>query len=327
MKSKIILSPTALAQVKDATTKNKRVLIFLNRKGLAHYIICRDCGQVPHCPRCQRPLALKENGAGRELVCRECGYKTVVPDICPNCHSWHLKAVGLGVETVVKQLTDNFIPASAINLISRDELEDKESLSSLLTKPSPVTVATEIIFKPQTRPFDLTVIVSLDSLLNATNYLAPEELINCLAQLKKLTQRKIIVQTFEPQNNFWRYLDTEPFSSFYKEELANRKAYHYPPFAHIIRLTIANKNDLAGSKKATELVNLLRAKIAKMSQEERGHFNILGPLPNSYSNSRGIFSWEIIIKLTTESIASRDSLLEGVTGRNINLEIDPPLGV
>ncbi|HPS28537.1 MAG TPA: hypothetical protein PLX10_01740, partial [Candidatus Paceibacterota bacterium] len=205
--------------------------------------------------------------------------------------------------------------------------ENKESLPDLLIKPSPITVATEIIFKPQTRPFDLTIIVSLDSLLNATNYLAPEELMNCLAQLKRLTQRKIIVQTFEPQNDFWHYLDTEPFTSFYKEELTNRKAYHYPPFAHIVRITVANKNNLIGSKKAAELVNLLQAKIAKMPQEERTLFNVLGPLPNSHANSQSVFFWEIIIKLTTESISSRDNFLRGATGRNINLEIDPPLGV
>jgi len=327
LKSKIVLSPTALDQVKKALSQNKRILIFLNRKGLAHYVVCKDCGQVPHCPHCQKPLALRENGAGRELICRECGYHTEVPDICPHCHSWHLKAVGLGVEAIVKQLLENAVPSASINLISQDELENKTSLIELLAKPALITVATEIIFKPQTNPFDLTVIVSLDSLLNSTNYLASEELINCLAQLKNLTQRKIILQTFEPQNEFWRYIADEPFASFYPRELAERKMYHYPPFAHIIKITVVNKNNLAAHKKANELVNLIQSKILKMPQEKRNLFNVLGPSAGNRSSGQGVFFWEIIIKLSTDSISIRDSLLRDISGKNINIEIDPPLGI
>lgn len=326
-KSKIVLSPSALIQVQKAYTQHKRVLIFLNRKGLAHYIICRDCGQVPCCPHCQKALTLKEDGAGRELICRECGYKTVVPEICPHCHSWHLKAVGLGVEAIEKQLLDNLFPSQSINLISRDELENDVGLESLLQKITPITIATEIIFKPQTLPFDLTVVVNSDSLLNATNYLASEELINCIAQLKKLTQEKIILQTFEPQNDFWDYWKQKPIADFYKDEIENRKIYHYPPFAHIVRITLGNKNKTTGSHKANDLVTFLQTKTNKMSQEKRELFDVLGPIPESHSNSQSIFFWEIIIKLNTDSISLRDHLLEGVSGRNINLEIDPPLGV
>jgi primosomal protein N' len=79
MKTKIILAPNVLNQVKQALTQNKKVLIFLNRKGLAHYIICKDCGKVPHCSHCQKPLTLREHGAGRELICRSCGYKQLYP--------------------------------------------------------------------------------------------------------------------------------------------------------------------------------------------------------------------------------------------------------
>ncbi len=327
MKSKIILAPTVLTQVKSTLSQNKRILIFLNRKGLAHYIICRDCGQVPHCPHCQKPLSLKEDRGDRELICRQCGYKTVVPSICPHCHSWHLKEVGLGVEAIEKQLRDNSIPTQTINLISRDELENGTNLRELLQKQALITVATEIIFKPQTQSFDLTIIVNLDSLLNSTNYLAAEELVNDVIQLRELTREKIILQTFEPQNDLWNYLGGKSLAHFYKEELQNRSAYHYPPFAHIIRITLSHKNNLIGNKKANQLVALLREKIAKMPIEKRNLFNILGPIPSGHLSKQGAFFWEIIIKLETDNIRSRDDLLQSLPGRNINLEIDPPLGI
>jgi primosomal protein N' (replication factor Y) len=273
-------------------------------------------------------LTLKEDGAGRELICRECGYKTVVPEICPTCHSWHLKAVGLGVEAIEKQLLDNAFPPQSINVISQDEVANDTNVGDLLAKSMPlITVATEIIFKPQTQPFDLTIIVNSDSLLNSTNYLASEELIDCLTQLKELTRQKIILQTFEPQNDFWNYLDKKSLTAFYAEELENRKVYHYPPFAHIVRITLGHKNNSLGGRKANQLVAFLKAKIDKMSQGKRELLDVLGPIPESHSNSQSIFFWEIIIKLNTDSISLRDHFLEGVAGRNINLEIDPPLGI
>lgn len=327
MKAKIILAPNVLNQVKKALTQNKKVLIFLNRKGLAHYIICKDCGQVPHCPHCQKPLTLREHGAGRELICRSCGYKTVVPNVCPNCNSWHLKEVGLGVEAIEKQLKDNAVSEKDINLISKDELENGITLIDLLSKKYSITIATEIIFKPQTIPFDLTVVVNIDNLLNSTNYLASEELINCLAEIKELSKEKIILQTFEPTNELWDYLGSKSLEHFYKEELKNRETYHYPPFTHIVRLNFWHKNNLLGIKKANQLFATLQDKINKLPLAKRNLINVLGPISDGYHSKQGVFFWEIIIKLDTDSSTLRNTLLQGLAERNINLEIDPPLGI
>ncbi|MCX6737561.1 MAG: hypothetical protein NTX26_02405 [Candidatus Parcubacteria bacterium] len=327
MKTKILLAPTAVEQIKEAIFNKKRVLVFLNRKGLSHYIVCRDCGQTPKCPHCLRPLSLKERGAGRELLCRRCGYHSAVPNVCPHCHSWHLKETGMGVEAIAKQL-EAVLPSSAlINLISQDELEGGLLLIDLISKNTPLTVATEIIFKPQTRPYNLTVIVSLDNLLNSPNYLATEEMVNLIYQLRAITCEKIILQTFEPQREMWQYLEKEPLAAFYTSELKERKTYQYPPFAHIVRITYSHKSNLLGSKKATALATSLKNVITKLPPEQKQLCEMSGPLEGSYLSSQGLFFWEIILKLKTDNISLRNFLLARIEGNNFNIEIDPPLGI
>ena len=327
MKTKILLAPTVIEQIKEAVSNKKRILVFLNRKGLSHYIVCRDCGQTPQCPHCLRPLSLKERGAGRELLCRRCGYHSVVPNICPHCHSWHLKEIGMGVEAIAKQLENTLAQSTPINLISQDELERGPTLIELLNNKALLTVATEIIFKPQTSRFDLTVIVSLDNLLNSPNYLAPEEMVNLFYQLKAITKEKIVLQTFEPQREVWRYLGNDSLTTFYGEELEERKTYCYPPFSHIVKITHFHKNNLLGSKKATALMVNLKEVIAKLPLEQKRLCEVSGPLEGSHLSSRGLFFWEIILKLKTDNINTRNLLLTSIDGNNFNVEIDPPLGI
>lgn len=327
MKTKILLAPQVIEQIKEAYLNKKKVLVFLNHKGLSHYIVCRDCGETPKCPHCFRPLSLKERGAGRELLCRRCGYHGAVPNICPNCKSWHLKEIGLGIEAIANQLKSNIPSFIEVKLISQDELENGLGLIDLLQSSSPITVATEIIFKPQTHPYDLTVIVSLDNLLNSPNYLAPEEMLNIIYQLKALTKEKIILQTFEPQREIWGYLEKEPLVNFYADELKERKNYGYPPFAHIVKITSSHKNRLLGNKKATALATGLKNAITKLPLEQKQLCEVAGPLEGNYLSNQGLFFWEIILKLKTDNINLRNLLLARIDGNNFNVEIDPPLGI
>ena len=45
-----------LSVIEQAIKKNKKIAIFINRRGLATSIICQECGFVPKCPNCDIPL-------------------------------------------------------------------------------------------------------------------------------------------------------------------------------------------------------------------------------------------------------------------------------
>ncbi|RLD04855.1 MAG: primosomal protein N', partial [Chloroflexi bacterium] len=62
--------------------RGEQAILFLNRRGTATYVFCRECGESLDCPRCDTPLTLHsipplrggtKGGAGA-LQCHRCGY-------------------------------------------------------------------------------------------------------------------------------------------------------------------------------------------------------------------------------------------------------------
>ena len=71
---------SALQKVLD---RQQQAILFLNRRGSATYVFCRDCGYVVRCPRDDKPLTYHQRQ--NRLICHTCGYERRMPQTCPVC--------------------------------------------------------------------------------------------------------------------------------------------------------------------------------------------------------------------------------------------------
>ena len=76
----------------------QQAILFLNRRGTATYVFCRDCGSSLACPRCDLPLTFHSPQAA--LLCHYCGYQRPMPATCPTCGSDQIRQFGTGTERV-----------------------------------------------------------------------------------------------------------------------------------------------------------------------------------------------------------------------------------
>lgn len=86
----------------DELSKNHKVVLLLNQRGFAKFLLCRDCGFVPKCVNCSTTLTYHANN--NRLVCHHCGYNVSSPAKCPECESPYLRKFGVGTERVEAEL-------------------------------------------------------------------------------------------------------------------------------------------------------------------------------------------------------------------------------
>ncbi|MFN2138416.1 MAG: primosomal protein N', partial [Candidatus Promineifilaceae bacterium] len=120
----------ALAEaVSAALERHEQVILFLNRRGTASFIICRDCGHVLRCPRCDLPLTYHRPNL--MLICHQCGYREAPRETCPHCGSKRIRHFGLGTEEVEARVQQQW-PEARITRWDRDTTAGKDSHEALL---------------------------------------------------------------------------------------------------------------------------------------------------------------------------------------------------
>ena len=92
--NRTIFSRDLQAALADVLQSHQQAILFLNRRGTATYIFCRQCGYVLRCPRCDLPLTHHLDQEG--LVCHTCNYRRQLPKTYPQCSSPHIRQFGTG---------------------------------------------------------------------------------------------------------------------------------------------------------------------------------------------------------------------------------------
>ena len=93
--------------------RGEQTILFLNRRGTATYVFCRDCGYVVKCPRCDTPLTYHVS-SGEKLLCHRCGYQRQMAKRCPECNGANIRAYGLGSEKVEAEVQALFPKAHTL---------------------------------------------------------------------------------------------------------------------------------------------------------------------------------------------------------------------
>ena len=238
----------------------QQAILFLNRRGTATYVFCRDCGKSLHCPRCDRPLTF--HSPQNALTCHTCGYRRQMPPKCPACGSTQIRQFGTGTEKVEAEVHAMFPQAQTLRWdaeTTREKGAHDIILAHFAAHRADVLVGTQMLAKGLDLPLvTLVGVVLAETALNLPDYRAGERTFQLLTQVAGRAGRSplggsVILQTFEPDHYAIRAAAGHDYAAFYAEELAYRRQLGYPPYFRLVRLEIRHAQAQAAQSAAEDL--------------------------------------------------------------------------
>ncbi|NLE99709.1 MAG: primosomal protein N', partial [Anaerolineales bacterium] len=267
----------------DALKRREQAILFLNRRGTATFVLCRDCGHVLHCPQCDLPLTY--HGPQGRLVCHRCSYRQPQQERCPLCGSNRMRYFGLGTEQVEQAVQERW-PEARLLRWDRDTSSTAEAHSRLLERfasgAADVLIGTQMIAKGLDLPLVTVVgVISADTALNLPDFRASERTFQLLAQVagragRGLLNGQVVIQTYHPDHYAVTAAAAHDYAQFAAQELAFRQQLGYPPYRRLTKLTYEDSSPSHAEEQARALSQNLRELLALWGLPED---DLIGPAP------------------------------------------------
>ncbi len=317
-----ILSRSLQAALTAVMDSDQQAILFLNRRGTASYVFCRECGLPVRCPHCDRPLTFHKIQSN--LICHTCGYRRQMPKKCPNCGSSQIRQLGTGTEQVESVVRELFPRARTLRWdaeTTRQKGAHDLILSHFVAHRADVLIGTQMLAKGLDLPLvTLVGVILAEIALNLPDYRASERTFQVLTQVAGRAGRsqlggQVIFQTFQPDHFAIQAAAGHDYFSFYQQELALRRQLAYPPFNHLVRLEYRHVQAATAEAEAVHLAGQVRSWLAV---EDRRATDMIGPVPCYYARVNGYYRWQIILRGPDPVSLLRDRLLP-----NWRIEVDP----
>ena len=317
-----VLSKTLRDKLALTLQAGQQAILFLNRRGKATYVFCRQCGYTLRCPRDDQPLVY--HGSGQGLICHLCGYTRQMPKKCPQCGSTQIRQLGLGTERLEEVVQKEFPEARLLRWdadTTRHKGEHELILSHFSAHRADVLIGTQMLAKGLDLPLvTLVGIVLAEVGLNLPDYRAAERSFQVLTQVAGRAGRsplggQVVLQTYQPDNYVIQAASRHDFEGFYQQELELRKALNYPPYSRLIRLEYRHSIESKAESQALTMADVLRAEISTRGMRQT---SFIGPVPAYYRKVGGQFRWQIILRGPDPL-----QLLDSLPLRGWQVQIDP----
>jgi primosomal protein N' len=300
-------------QLQDALAetleRKEQAILFLNRRGTATYVFCRDCGYVAACPRCDMPLTYHQQGEA--LRCHHCGYQQPQPIICPNCQSKRIRYFGAGTQQVEQALIEQFPQVRVLRWDTDTATTPgmhEVYLQRFIDRKADVIVGTQMITKGLDLPLvTLVGVVSADMGLAMPDFRAGERTFQLLMQVagragRGLLGGQVVLQTYQPDHYIIQAAARHDYEGFYQQEIAYRRELGYPPFRKLARMVFRYNSDLQAQSEAERAANLLRTRLEKLRMSGT---EIIGPAPCFFHRVNNVYRWHLLLRGPDPVVALR----------------------
>ena len=287
----------------------QQAILYLNRRGAATFVLCRDCGHVESCPRCAVPLAYHR--AGELLICHHCNRRYPVPFKCPDCGSPRIRYFGSGTQNV-EEAVQQLFPAARTLRWDRDVTGAKGSHDEILRRFSAheadILIGTQMIAKGLDLPLvTLVGVVAADVGLFLPDFRAGERTFQLLTQVAGRAGRsslggKVIVQTYHPEHYAIVAASHHDYEVFYRQEMVFRREQNYPPLSRLATLVCYNSQTARAQAEATRMAEYLQTEIERRGLSD---VDLIGPLPCFFTQERGLYRWQIVIRAADPNLLLR----------------------
>jgi primosomal protein N' (replication factor Y) len=295
-----------------------QVILYLNRRGFATVVLCRDCGYVAKCLACEIPYAYHVEGT---LVCHRCGRREPrAPERCPACGSARIKQLGVGTQRVEEEVRAA-VPRAKVIRLDRDAVRAKGAHAAAYERmrsgDAQLIVGTQMLAKGFDLPrVTLVGVVNADTILNLPDFTAAERTFQLLTQVLGRSGRgeaggRGIVQTYLPEHYAIRAAAAHDYVTFAEAELEGRRRFGYPPFGRLALLSTQAKKIETVEKRSHELAAWLREAAGDDAE-------VLGPAPAFAAKRAGNYRAQIVLRGDPEKVLGRVTLSDEWT-----VDVDP----
>jgi len=316
--------------IRDRLARGRQVMLLQNRRAFSTFLLCRDCGFVPHCPNCA--VSLKLHNAEHKLSCHHCDHSEAAPTLCPKCQGRRIRGFGIGTERVEEE-TRKVFPGARVLRMDRDTTSRKGSHGAILDQfrrgDADILVGTQMIAKGLDFPnVTLVGVISADTSLNLPDFRASERTFQIVSQVSGRSGRgtepgEVVIQTFDPENYAIQCAVNHDYTGFYEQELEMRRELGYPPFSTLVSVLSRDADERAAKAKLQSFTAAVKS--APMS--DRRGVELIGPHPAVLAKLRGEYRWHLVLRSQ-----DRDTVLNLVRmvldadadlRRNVIVDVDP----
>lgn len=325
-------TPQLMEAIETALAAGEQVILFQNRRGYSHYIVCNECSHIPKCARCD--VSLTYHRTSGKLECHYCGHSESMPHACPSCGATRMTMKGFGTEKIEDELplliegirvgrldTDTARSMGRTRNVIRDFEEGKLDL----------LIGTQMLAKGlDFSNVSLVGVLDADQMLHFPDFRAFERSFQLISQVsgragRRQKRGKVVIQTMDPTHPVIRYICESDFEGLYTDQMEERELFGYPPFRRMIRITFRHKIpsilDGATDLAARELKDIFSGRV-------------LGPQYPPVRKTHNNFQKQIILKIEKEASYEHakellKEVLDGLAGREvfkavrISVDVDP----
>ncbi|MCL4532204.1 MAG: primosomal protein N' [Actinobacteria bacterium] len=323
-----ILSRSLQAGLERVLAAGEQAILFLNRRGASTAVVCRDCGHVLKCRRCEVALVYHAHSSPAQLqnpelrtqnptqssvlsprpvpssgalVCHQCNRESPLPEKCPRCKSRRISYFGAGTERVVEEVQKLF-PSARVLRWDHDVVARQGGHSHIheqfRTHQADVLVGTQMVAKALDFPLvTLVGVVLADVTLHLPEFRAAERTFQLLSQVAGRAGRgevegRVIIQTYSPDHYSIVAAARHDYEGFYRQELAFRRYHSYPPFRRLARLLFTGTGEVRARYEALQMKKRLQETVDELGIPD---LELLGPSPAFHSRVRSRYRWQIVL--------------------------------
>ena len=320
-----VLSDLMQEKITQSLANKKQVILFLNKRGSASAIVCRECGYMGKCPACDVAMTyhkfLPQSGNSMpSLICHHCGLIKQVPTKCPDCKSVSIKQVGAGTQRVEEEVR-NLFPHARVARIDKDTTAKRGSFKEIYEKfkkdDLDILIGTQMIGKGLHFPnVNLVGVILADIGLHFPDFQSSQRTFQLLTQVagragRADTPGEVIFQTYMPTNAAIEFAKNHDYRNFYEYEIKQRAVFEYPPFGKLVKLSFVHTNARIAEEEARETYEKLKAIFP-----ESYKLNIYPALMFKLNNK---YRWNVLLQGENPS----QFLDQIVLTENCRVDVDP----
>ena len=307
--------------VRDCQRDGGQSILFLNRRGTATVVLCRNCGVALTCSNCS--VSLVYHADRQRCDCHYCGLSITLPHTCPSCGSHAIRGLGMGTERLEQEVRERF-PGLRLLRMDRDTTKSRDAYFEIYDAfrrhEADCLIGTQMVAKGwDLGNVRLVGIVNADTSLHFPDYRSGETTFSLLTQVAGRAGRgdepaHVILQTYSPGHYAIRHAMTHDYLGFAHDEIRVRRALHFPPYTRLCVCTLTHPDDAVAEAEARQEVRHLSDRLG-----DGAGLDVLGPTPAFLHRLRGEFRWQF----TVRGMSIERAFPHLPRGRGWSIDVDP----
>ena len=146
-------------------------------------------------------------------------------------------------------------------------------------------------------------ILDADMSLHFSDYRSGERTFQLITQVagrsgRAEEQGKVVLQTFDPENEVLRFATSYDFEGFYENEASLRAAMAFPPYSKIVRVMVTGEDE----KKCIEALREVYVELERLYTENPEKFLFFNKMRAPIKRIQNKFRYQVLMRLSDTSV-------------------------